>query len=359
MAARSSKRPTMNDVAREADVSLKTVSRVVNQVTSVDQDMTDRVLASIRRLGYRRNDVAATLRSGTETRTIALITADIQNSFYAPICAAIATVAREHDFQLITASSEENPDLERSTALDLCQRRVSGLIVVPIGEHHGYLRAEVDLGVPVVFVDRPGVGLDADAVLLDNAGGAAAAVAELVLRGHRRIALVLDKPEIYTMRERRSGAEQELGRLGLTLDPWLIVHRVHTPDDAVRAIAQVADLADPPTAVLCGNNRSLIGVVQEVWRRGSDIEVVGFDDFETSRLLPRPITLVDYDTAAMGRIAAEQVFRRIAGDGSPTKRMLMPSRLVVRGGMTMNRRSQHPAPPREIDSLHDSRGANG
>lgn len=323
----------MNDVARDAHVSLKTVSRVVNLVPSVDQDMTNRVLASIRRLGYRRNDVAATLRSGTETRTIALITADIQNSFYAPISAAIATVAREHDFQLITASSEENPDLERSIALDLCQRRVSGLIVVPIGEHHGYLQAEVDLGVPVVFVDRPGVGLDADAVLLDNAGGAAAAMSVLVSRGHRRIALVLDKPEIYTMRERLSGAEQELGRHGLTLDPALVAHRVHTPDDAVRAIAGMADLADPPTAVLCGNNRSLIGVVEEIWRRESDIEVIGFDDFETSRLLPRPITLVDYDTAEMGRTAAEQVFRRIAGDTSPTERMLMAPRLVVRGGV--------------------------
>lgn len=323
----------MNDVADDAGVSLKTVSRVVNQVPSVDHAMTESVLASIRRLGYRRNDVAAHLRSGTETRTIALITADIQNSFYAPICAAILEVAREHDFQLITASSEENPELERSTALDLCQRRVSGLIVVPSGEHHGYLRAEVDLGVPVVFVDRPGVGLVADAVLLDNAGGAAAAVAELVARGHRRIAMVLDKPEIYTMRERRSGAERELARLGLALEESLIVHRIHTPEDAARAVASMAQLADPPTAVVCGNNRSLIGAVEEVWRGALDIEVMGFDDFETSRLLPRPITLVDYDTAEMGRLAGEQVFRRIAGDRSPTQQILMPPRLVVRGGI--------------------------
>ncbi len=332
MAAQQPKRPTMNDVARDADVSLKTVSRVVNRMTTVDPAMTDRVLVSIRRLGYRRNDVAATLRTGTETRTIGLITADLQNAFYTPIAAAIASAARARDFHLITASSEESPDLEKATVLDLFQRRVSGLVIVPSGDNHRYLRTEVKMGTPVVFVDRPGGGLRADAVLLDNAGGAAAAVDELLAAGHTRIAVLLDSLEIYTMRERHAGVQVALERAGVALDPALVGHRLHTPDDAAAAVATMLDLRRPPTAVLCGNNRSLIGAVDQVWRRRSDVAVVGFDDFETSRLLPMPVRIVNYDAAELGRIAAERVFARLDGDTSAAQTILLPTELVSRGG---------------------------
>ncbi|MBE7162698.1 MAG: LacI family DNA-binding transcriptional regulator, partial [Williamsia herbipolensis] len=227
------RRPTMNDVADDAGVSLKTVSRVVNGVTTVDPALAERVMASVRTLGFRRNDLAATLRSGTETRTIALITADLQNPFYTPITAALAAVARSRGHQLITASSQEDPDVERATALDLCQRRVRALVVVPTAADHSYLASEVASGIPVVFVDRPGDGVPADQVLLDDRGGADSAITDLLDRGHRRIAVLLDRADIHTMAERLAGVRQGLERVGLALDPRLVSNEVHTPEDAV------------------------------------------------------------------------------------------------------------------------------
>lgn len=322
----------MVEVAADAGVSLKTVSRVVNNVATVDPEMAQRVTASIRKLGFRRNDVAASLRSGTETRTIGLITADLSNTFYSTLSSAIAAVARDRGFHVIMSSSEENVDLERSTALDLCQRRVSGLIVVPTTSDHGYLRSEVEQGIPVVFLDRPGNGLDADAILVDNQGGAALATERLIADGHRRIAVLFDSLDIFTMRERLAGVRAAVDVAGLTLDARLTSFDVHSPDDAVAAMSTLLDAAEPPTAVVCGNNRATIGAVEEIWRRDADVEVVGFDDFEMSRLLPKPVTIVDYDTEALGIAAANRLFDRIDGDASAARQVLLPTRLVARGG---------------------------
>jgi LacI family transcriptional regulator len=322
----------MNDVAADAGVSLKTVSRVVNDVSTVDPVLVEKVLASIRTLGFRRNGVAASLRSGGETNTIGLITADLSNAFYTTLSSAIATFARKKGFQVIMATSDEDPELERQLALDLCQRRVSGLIVVPTSSDHSYLRSEIDMGIPVVFMDRPGAGVQADSVVVDNRGGARVAVESLLENGHRRIGLLMDSQAIYTMRERIGGAREALSSAGVALDDELIAVNVHSPDDAIREIDRMLGLNDPPTAILCGNNRSTIGTVEELYRRGAKLDVVGFDDFEMSRLLPQTVTIVDYETSSLGQLAAERLFARIEGDTSTAVQLLLPTHLVSRGG---------------------------
>ena len=331
VAPRPGVRPTMNDVAADAGVSLKTVSRVVNDVSTVDPALVEKVVASIGKLGFRRNGVAASLRSGGETLMIGLITADLSNVFYTTLSSAVASVARSRGYQVIMASSEENPDIERSVALDLCQRRVSGLIVVPTSADHSYLKREVDLGIPIVFVDRPGPGLEADAIVVDNRGGARLAIERLVGAGHRRIGLLMDSLEIYTMRERLGGAMDALAAARIIADPALTSEDVHSPDDAITAMSRMLDLPQPPTAVFCGNNRGTIGAVEELWGRRANVEVVGFDDFEMSRLLPQAVTIVDYDTSALGTLAAEQLFARIDGASSAPAEQLLPTHLVTRG----------------------------
>ena len=322
----------MIDVAADAGVSLKTVSRVVNKVSTVDPVLVEKVVTSIKKLGFRRNEVAASLRSGGETKTIGLITADLSNTFYTTLSSAVAAVARSRGFQIIMASSEESAELERSTALDLCQRRVSGLIIVPTSSDHSYLQPEVELGIPVVFADRPGTGLDADSVVVDNWGGAQYAAEQLLAAGHRRIAILLDSLSIFTMTERLAGIQAAFSAAKIERDPSLIAVDVHSPEEARGAMAAMLSLADPPSAVLCGNNRSTIGAVEEIWRRGATVQVVGFDDFEMSRLLPQEVIIVDYDTAALGTLAAERLFERIAGDTSMRTNRLLPTHLITRGG---------------------------
>jgi LacI family transcriptional regulator len=321
------RRPTMVDVAHRAGVSVKTVSRVVNNAPYVQQELIDRVLAAVAELGFRRNGIAHTLRSGRATSTVGLVIEEIANPFYATIAAAAAEVAREHDTLLITASSEEDPDREQHLLLDLCSRRVDGLLVVPAGGDHGFLRPEVQMGLPVVFLDRPGGGLDADTVLLDNRGGARDGVRHLLDQGHRRIAVLFDSLRVYTMRERVAGAREAAD--------VVVRDGVRDPDTAARVVGEMLDAADPPTAFFSTNNRITVGIVGELWRRGSDAALVGFDDFELSHLMPRPLTVISYDVGELGRQAARRLFRRIDGDRSEPQRTTLPTRLLQRGLTTV------------------------
>ncbi|NJC71736.1 LacI family transcriptional regulator [Planosporangium thailandense] len=321
----------MVDVADRAGVSVKTVSRVVNNAPYVRQDLVDRVLAAVTELGYRSNGLARTLRSGGATSTIGLVIEEIGNPFYATVAAAVAEVASTHGTMLLTASSEEDPQREQDLLLDLCSRRVDGLLVVPAGFDHTFLRVEVEMGTPVVFLDRPAGGLLADTVLLDNRGGAEAGIRHLLARGHRRIATLLDSTAVYTMAERLGGAQHALAEAGITGDPALIRDGVADPDTAAHVTADLLDSADPPTAFFSTNNRITVGVVRELWRRGSDAALVGFDDFELSHLMPRPFTVIRYDTRELGRQAARLLFQRIDGDDSPPTTTVLPTRLVERG----------------------------
>ncbi|WP_440104484.1 LacI family DNA-binding transcriptional regulator [Streptosporangium sp. H16] len=325
------RRPTMVDVATRAGVSLKTVSRVVNNAPHVQPELVERVLAAVAELGFRRNHLASSLRSGQATATVGLLIEEIANPFYATIAGAAAEVARQHGTMLIIASSEEDPARERQLLRDLCARRVDGLLVVPAGDDHSFLRAEVELGTPVVFLDRPAGGLLADTVLLDNRGGARAGVRRLVEAGHRRIAILLDSIGVYTMRERLDGAQDALAPAGAPYDTRLVRDGVRDPAAAARVVSELLDRPDPPTAFFSLNNRITLGVIEELHRRGSDAAVLGFDDFDMSSLVPHPLTVISYDTRELARTAAELLFRRIGGDRSWPRTVVLPTELVERG----------------------------
>jgi len=325
------RRPTMVDVARHAGVSLKTVSRVVNNEPAVAQALVDRVLTAIAELGFRRNDIARNLRSGRLNATIGLLIEEIANPFYATIASVAGEIAADHQTLLMTASSEEDAERERTLLVELCQRRVDGLLVVPAGRDHSYLRREVEMGMPLVFLDRPPGELLADTVLLDNRGGAQAGVEKLLADGHTRIGILLDSLAVYTMRERLAGAQAALYSAKVRYDESLIRDHVKTPDDAARAVAEMLDQPDPPTAFFGTNNRITVGALQELWRRDSDAAIVGFDDFELSHLMPRPLTVIAYDTRELARAATELLFRRIGGDRSWPATTVLPTRLLDRG----------------------------
>jgi LacI family transcriptional regulator len=330
-AATPQRRPTMVDVAKRAGVSLKTVSRVVNNEPAVTAGTVDKVMAAIAELGFQRNNIARNLRSQHVNATVGLLIEEIANPFYAAIASVAAEIAAEHESLLITTSSEEDPEKERALLLDLASRRVDGLLVVPAGEDHSFLRREIDMGMPVVFLDRPPGHLLADTVLLDNQGGSRAGIRRLLAGGHRRIGVLLDSLRVYTMRERLAGARAEFASAGLRYDEALIRDGVKGPEDAGRVVAEMLRLADPPTAFFCTNNRLTVGALAELCRQGSEAALLGFDDFELSHLMPRGLIVIAYDAKELGRLAADRLFDRIAGDGSWPTTTIVPTHLVERG----------------------------
>lgn len=325
------RRPTISDVAAAAGVSVKTVSRVINNVPTVRPALVEQVHEAIGELGFRRNEMASSLRSGERTGMIGLIIEDLANPFYSTIAAEVAKVARSQSSHLITVCSEEDPELEHRQFLELCQRRVDGLIIVPAGSDHSYTRPEAELGVRMVFLDRPPSGILADSVVIDNARGARTGIEHLLAAGHGRIGLITDSPAIHTARERLAGARTALSGAGIPYDDALVRVGVAHPGEAARAVASMLDGADPPTAFFAGNNRISVGAIQELYRRGHDAALVGFDDFELSALMPRPLTVIAYDVQELGRAAAVRLFERIGGDDSWPSETVIGTRLVQRG----------------------------
>lgn len=316
----------MKDVASAAGVALKTVSRVVNGEPGVNPATAERVRAAIDALGYSRNESARVLRQG-RTATVGLVIEDIADPFYAGLGRAVEDVTIGHGCMLLSGSSGEDPMRERELVRTFCARRVDGLIVVPAGDDHSYLRPELDAGTPAVFVDRPpGPGIDVDTVLCDNAGGATRAVDHLRAHGHRRIAFLGDSPSIFTAATRLAAYRAALGDL---YDERLVSMRAPALECVRADLDRMLALDDPPTALFTGNGRLTVTTLRAL--AGRRLALIGFDDFELADLLSPGVTVVAQDPAGLGRVAAELLFRRLSCDAGPTEHVRLPVRLIPRG----------------------------
>jgi LacI family transcriptional regulator len=324
--------PTMRDVAALAGVSLKTVSRVVNQEPGVSPELVRRVLDAVGLLGYRHNLTASSLRRADQkTATIGLLLEDVANPFSSELHRAIEDVAREHGTLALASSSDEDPDRQRELLHALVSRRVDGLIAVPASGNQSSLLRERLLGRPMVLVDRPAP--EADSVTVDNRAGAARALRHLVAHGHRRVAFVGDLRSLWTAIERHAGYVEGLAAEGIALDPHLVVMDVRGVDAAERAVSGLLSSAEPPTALLTGQNLITIGAIHALQRLGLQhrVALVGFDDFPLADLLDPRVSVVTQDPTAIGRTAAELLFGRLDGDRGPHRHVVLPTRLLPRG----------------------------
>jgi LacI family transcriptional regulator, galactose operon repressor len=322
------RRATMNDVARLAGVSIKTVSRVVNDEPTVHPETAGRVLAAIERLGFRRNLGARNLRRGS-TGTIGLIVEDVGNPFYSELNRAVERVAAAHDKHVLTGSCGEDQARERELAYEFSSRRVDGLLVVPAGARHGYLVPEMRAGTPVVFVDRPPGDIVVDTVLVDNVGGTVEAVEHLARHGHRRIAFLGDRPDVFTATERLRGFRAGCLRAGVRYDERLALLRAPTRENVTDALHRVLRGPDRATAVIAGNNRVAVHLLRALALVTPRPAVIGFDDFELADLLN--VTVVAHDVSQLGEDAAELLFGRIHGDDSAPRKVVLPVHLAPRG----------------------------
>ena len=327
-------RPTMREVAALAGVSLKTVSRVVNDEPGVSDDLVERVRRAARTLDYQPNLTASSLRRNDgKSKTIGLLLENVANPFSGALHRAVEDVARARGVLVFAGSLDEDHARERELATAFVSRRVDGLIVVPAGHDQSYLAMEQRAGTPMVFVDRPPTLLDADAVLTANEDGARRAVSHLVEHGHRRIAYLGDFATISTGVERYAGYAAALDRAGIAVDSAIVRHDLHTSEAARLALLEVLDVDDPPTAVFASQNLITIGAIRALRSRDLHraVGLVGFDDILLADLLEPGLTLVIQDVAAMGVLAAELLFRRLDGDTAMSARHILETRLVTRG----------------------------
>ncbi len=318
--------PTMRDVAAEAGVSVMTVSRVLGKKPGVSPQNAKVVWEAVRKLGYRRNELARSLRPGQSSASIGLAVGDVSNPFYGVIAKAVDAVARSAGYFTIMVNTDEDRVREREVIEGLLARRVDGLLLVSADDDHSYLAPDVAAGTGIVFIDRPPRGLEADSVTIDNRGGARDAVADLVARGHRRISFIGDHDFLFTARERRAGYEQAMIRADLG-DHFDVHMGTHDIEAAQATAAWLLAGADPPTAIFAGNNLIALGVTRAVTRAAATVDIVGFDDLPNRAELP--IGLVSYDVSALATHAVSLLLERLNRPNLPARHFSIPTRIVA------------------------------
>jgi LacI family transcriptional regulator len=331
---RGSETPTMHHVARAAGVSLSTVSRVVNGDPTVGAVLAGRVQAVIDELGYRRDETASSLRRADRASTlIGLVVDDLGNPFFSSLHRGVEEVARKRGVLTLAGSSDDEVARERELAHAFAARRVDGMILAPVGVDHAYLERDRRAGMPLVFVDRPALCIDADAVIVDNAGGAQRGVAHLISAGHRRVGYLGDRQHLASSRERLRGYRLALEAAGIEYESTIVRLDVRGGPVAAAEVQALLSGDAPPTALFTAQNLITIGAVLALKRlgRSQQVALVGFDDIDLSDAVDPGLTVVAQNPIALGRTAAELLFARIDGDRSPPRLVTEPTQLLVRG----------------------------
>jgi LacI family transcriptional regulator len=324
------RRPTMKEVAARAGVALKTVSRVVNEEPNVSPELTAKVQAAIKDLNYTPNESARMLRRG-KTGTIAVVIRDIGDPFFASLGRAVELWARSSGSVVMIGLTDEDPERERDVCLEFVARRPDALIMAPIGETQEYLAPHVDAGMAVVTIDRPAHGIEADAVLADNAGGIDQAIDHLVRQGHRRIAYLGDDERIFTARERVVAYRSAMARHRIDVDEDLVHLSEPTTEGIGITLSAVLDRPEPATALLSANNMTTAEVLRGLAGRRDRVALVSFDDLALGDLLSPGLTAVAQSADVMARTAIQLMTERLPEPHRPGRTVRVPVKLTIRG----------------------------
>jgi LacI family transcriptional regulator len=322
----------MRDVAREAEVSLKTVSRVVNGEGGVTDGLATRVADAIERLGYRPDDRARGLRSGgRSSRNIGFVQVDVANPFFSSILRGLEDVARENDQLILAGSSDGDPKREEALINDFIARRVEGLVITTCHPDLEFLTDEVAVGTPVVFVDQRPPADVGDLIHTDHYGGASAATRHLVEHGHRRIAFLGDTIVFWSAAERLRGFIDVMTEAGLDT-PWLINEPL-SPAEWERRTAELFTETNPPTALLTAQNFVTTGAVRALHTLHLQhrVALVGFDDVEFADLVDPAISVVAQRPRYLGRLAGERLYARLAGEPRAAEPTVVEATVEPRG----------------------------
>jgi LacI family transcriptional regulator len=279
-------------------------------------------------LRYTPDLMARSLRGGTDA-TIGLVVESIADPFFSELVAAVESATSDEGKSVLVASTHGDADRESRVVGELLRRRISGLLIVPTAGDHSWL---TDAASPLVLVDRPAEGLDADVVRIDDHRAAFQAVSHLIARGHQDIAYIGDYSQVATSAARLSGYRTAMAQHGLNVRERLVHADCPTSRSAAAAMSSLLAETHPPTAVFSAATRCSLGVVPALHEhRRTDIALVGFGDFAMADALVPAVTVVDHSGSAIGRAAVARLARRIGDPGLVPETVHVPVALVERG----------------------------
>lgn len=328
---------TLLDVSSKAGVSTATVSRTINQPSTVTPLTRSKVQEAIDALGYRPSRVARRLRvERGKTHILGVIIPDIQNPFFAELVRGIEDIAQTNGYTLILANVDEDPMRQSQCLETMRTESVDGIIFPPVTGENASIKMLHEAGIPVVCVDRRMDALECDTVVADNTTGAQNAVSHLIRLGHRRIGYVGGMPIISSSRERRIGYETALQEHGIPIEAELICEGTRSKEQGRALTRALMNLKHPPTALLTGNNLMTLGVMATLRELQiaipEEVALVGYDDlpWNLALALDPPPTTVRQPTYELGCRATQLLLSRIEEPQRPPSLVVLQPELRVR-----------------------------
>lgn len=319
---------TYKDLQRATGLSLATISKYFNGGTVREENRVALDTAA-RDLGFRVNAVARSLRT-RRSQTVGVLLPELDNDFHLSVIAGVEEVLAADGVGVLVRSSRSRGGVADDAVADLLDRQVDGIVAVPSPRDTTALTAAAARGVPLVLIDRVVEGLRCDAVVLDNAEVSAGVVADLVGRGHRRIAVLAGPDDVWSLRERLAGFRRAMRRAGLPVPRGVVVGGPLTVAAGREGMRRLLALEPRPTAVFALNQELTVGALTVLAESGltvpDDVSFVGFDARDVAALTRPRTAVVVQPVREIARAAAEMVrdrLRESVGDPSPPRRVVL------------------------------------
>jgi len=326
---------SLKDVAKEAGVSISTVSRVLNDAQNVNLETRLRVQNAIKKLKYQPSRVARRLRVNKgQSNLIGLLIPDIRNPFYVEVIRGVEEAATQKGYAFIMSNFSQNVEKEKLYLDIMLSESVDGLIVAPAHENDRIIINLIESGLPVVCIDRMLPRAKVDAVVVNNREGSKEAIEYLISMGHRRIALLSGPLQIPTYKERLKGYQEALVENGITIDDELIKIGDSTHKSGCDFTKELLAMGNPPTAIFAGNNLITLGALEVLHlnkvKIPENMSIIGFDDVYWAISLNPPLTAVSQPGFEIGRRAADLLLNRILEPNRPHARVILDTQLMIR-----------------------------
>lgn len=325
---------TIYDVAREANVSMATVSRVVNGNPNVKPTTRKKVQEAIDRLGYRPNAVARGLAS-KKTTTVGVIIPDISNIFYSELARGIEDIATMYKYNIILSNSDQNKDKELHLLNTMLGKQVDGIVFMSGNITEEHVEEFEKSPVPIVLAASVESTNTVPAVTIDVEQAAYDAVTEFANKGHKKIAFVtgpLNEP--INGEKKLNGYKRAIEDAGLTYNEEFVIEGDYTYDSGIEGFEKIHELADKPTAIFVGTDEMALGVIHSAQDLGysipNDFEIISFDNTRLALMVRPQLTSVVQPMYDIGAVAMRLLTKFMNKENVEEQIVTLPHRIEFR-----------------------------
>lgn len=323
---------TIYDIAREAGVSIATVSKVINDKGKISQERRREIVAIMERLKYQPSVIASAL-TGKHTYTIGLLIPDIANPFFGEVARAVEDRGHLLGYSVIICSTDNKDERIEQYISMLKQKRVDGIMIGTGIENTDILR-NLSSSMPIVVIGREVPGVPLHTVVADDWDGGRLAAEHLLSLGHRRLAILSENSSISSSRERVRGFMMKLKEEGLEITDDLVRLCKHRMEDGKREAAELLARDDRPTALFCCNDLLAVGALQAAKEAGvrvpSELSIVSFDNTILASVTDPPLTSIAQSMEQLGAVAVDLLLKEFGQTQTVKERIALRTELIVR-----------------------------